>query len=213
MSVYDVLTKIKRGGLNGHAERMLHNVPDATVVNRMEFILARCKDKTVLDLGCAGTAGDFAQFNRITSVASRAYGIDIKPSRNTLVLDLDDVSCQHLLCDDAPIELVVIGEILEHLRNPGHLLDRILRAWPNTEVLVTVPNCFSLQAIKWQEKGTEQVADDHVAWYSWHTAKRLLEKSGYRIDEWHWYNGPPRFSEGLVFLCTKGDEHGASDES
>jgi hypothetical protein len=51
------------------------------------------------------------------------------------------------------------------------------------------------------EKGYENVNRDHVAYYSWWTLKSLVEKCGYEVVEFAWYNGRPLFAEGLVMLA------------
>jgi len=43
-----------------------------------------------------------------------------------------------------------------------------------------------------------------VAWYSWHTMMMLLERLGYDVLDWRWYNGVPLTAEGLIFEVQHG---------
>ncbi len=200
--VYDILEAVKNGGRNDPVwkEKMTHPVPDVEVVERVKFLLGRCKDKTVLDIGCA--SGQL--FSEIAKTAFKAYGIDQDetPFPTTAVYDLDSYGRGEIIpWADKPIEVVTCGEILEHLSNPGILLDMLAATHRNAEVIITVPNAFSDGARNSMSKGIESVNRDHVCWFSWHTLKILVERSGYEVREWHWYNGRKKFSEGLVFVC------------
>ena len=216
MSVYDILDKIKRGNPRLEwQDRMLHKIPDAeSVSSRQEYILEQVKGKTVLDVGCAGTDGKCTLFKKIMVAALKAYGIDKTDCGlpNTKVLDIDELqSAFHptgvTTIDTLPyaekdIDLIICSEILEHLSRPGLLLDN-LYPFPNAELLITVPNAYSSNAFKQLQKGYECVNDDHVCWYSWRTLKTLIERSGYTVTKFLWYNGAPLFSEGLIMHCER----------
>jgi hypothetical protein len=68
-------------------------------------------------------------------------------------------------------------------------------------VVITVPNAFSKIARKHAERGVENCNADHVAWYSYKTMSVLLERHGYTVKEFYFYNGEPFTAEGLVFVC------------
>ena len=202
-AIYDILTAAQRNGHGGLAwrEKMIHPVPDAEVVNRREFILERCKDKTVLDIGCA--SGDL--FGEIAKVAFKAYGID-KDETPFPTTEVCDIECEGSNWQNARMEwksadIIIAGELLEHLSNPGFFLDTTSQCFPDAELIITTPNAFSDGARGQMAKGIECVNVDHVGWYSWHTLKVLVERSGYEVKENYWYNGRKRFAEGLVFVC------------
>lgn len=172
-------------------DKMLHKVPDAPVVDRLAFILERCKDKNVLNIGSASGM----LHESIKNVARQVWGVDIQPGPNTdFVLDVEHGS----IPKDLNAQVVVFGEILEHLSNPGRVLEQ---TWGGTdvEVIITVPNAFHASR-EWANDGIECVNKDHVAWYSYHTLKTLVERHGYTVQEWAWYNGRPIFAEGLIFV-------------
>lgn len=178
---------------------MMHPVPLAPVVDRVSFILSYCKDKTVLNLGSA--SGKL--HNQIKTVAKQCVGID--KERADIQMDLDDgPDAQRIYKEwrnrcDRHMALIVAGEILEHLANPGHLLDA-LRSF-HCELLITVPNAFTRAGLKHMLKGYENVNKDHVAWYSPRTLRTLLERYGFTVTHLCWYNGQPGTAEGIIVLA------------
>ena len=176
-----------------YVAKMVHEVPDAAVVDRVEFILSRCKDKTVLHVGASG-----ALHEKIVATSQFCFGIDKDDGDNIIGFDLDKVGGFLPIIEG--VEVVICGEVIEHLSNPGHFLDRLHNSYPGVPVVVTVPNAFSSFARDHMRNGIENVNVDHVCWYSWRTLKTLVERSGYKISEHYWYNGSPGFAEGLVFV-------------
>jgi len=179
-------------------QKMMHDVPEAPVVDRVKFILAMCRTapKQVLNLG--SSSGDLAA--QIISLSPSAVGVDKLPGPFTTIdCDLDE--CPQVIkmrCGDT-IGLVVAGEILEHLANPGRLL-QVLRDL-HCPVVITVPNAFSDVVRQTMiNRHRENVNIDHVAWYSYRTMKTLIERYGFTIREWAWYKGLPLTAEGLIFV-------------
>ncbi len=175
-----------------YTAKMMHTIPKTTVVDREKFILERCAGKTVLDIGASGRMHEL-----IVKASAKCYGIDREDGDGVVGVNLDDVTIGLPVFDG--VELVVCGEVIEHLANPGFFLDRLKRKYP-VPVIITVPNAFSAAGYNHIEQGVENVNIDHVAWYSWRTMKTLLDRYGYVIDEWHWYGGEPVLAEGLIFL-------------
>ena len=177
-----------------YVARMMHEVPDAVVVDRVPFIAGRAAGKTVLDVGASGELHD-----AIVASAAKVYGIDRPGSPADFALDLDAID--GVLPAPPGVELVVCGEVIEHLSNPGWLLTRLRSTFPGVPVIVTVPNGFSDIARRHLERDEiENVHVEHCAWYSWRTLKTLVEKSGYKVSEFYWQNGRPLFAEGLIFV-------------
>lgn len=184
-----------------YAEKMLHKVPDAPVVDRAEFILGHCRGKRVLEFGASGPMHD-----KIVAVASVCVGVDREDGPGVIGFDLDDISRD--LPDsvmnaegEAGPDVIICGEVIEHLGNPQWFLTRLKRQYPGVPVVITVPNAFSEAGRKHIEKGTENVNVDHVAWYSFRTLKTLLTRAGYDKLVFGWYGGQPYTSEGLIVLA------------
>ena len=175
-----------------YVAKMMHPVPDAPVVDRAAFIVERCRGRRVLELGATGALHD-----ALREASGELVGIDREPSDGVLGFDLDDVTVDRLPVDDAFPDLVVAGEVLEHLSNPGWLLTRLRRQFA-CPLIVSVPNALSTVALTHIRRGVENVNRDHVAYYSWKTLTTLLARAGYVVREWGWYHGEPRVAEGLV---------------
>ena len=176
-----------------YVDKMLHEIPDAEVVkDRIAFITERCKGKNVLNLGSAKNE----VHGRIKEVAKEVVGID-KEQPCDLVVNLDHFYSLEPFIRPKP-EIIICGELLEHLSNPGNLIDA-LKVF-NCPVIITTPNALSHVAQWHGREGYENVNQDHVAWYSWWTLKTLVERSGFEVKEFYWYKGKPIFAEGIIFV-------------
>jgi len=178
-----------------YRERMIHEIPEASIVDRETFIVDSCKGEGVLNLGSNGTDGESQLHQQIKAVAESIYGVD--KSKSDFDCDLDENPESMLMSFMAPT-LIVAGEILEHLGNPGNLLKTLRRF--NCPVIITVPNAFSSSSMKLMHEGIENVNIDHVAWYSWRTLKTLVERYGFSVKRFHWYKGRARIAEGLIMV-------------
>lgn len=174
--------------------KMLHALPAVKVVDRNAFVLEQVTGKRVLEFGASGALSE-----AIRQAASAYLGVDRVAGDQVVGFDLDDVSQRAVPAMDA--EIVVCGEVLEHLGNPLHFLARLKQQYPTVPVLLTVPNAFSAAAQKWITKGFENVNRDHVAWYSPKTLSVLLTRAGYTAADLYYYNGTGATAEGLVVVA------------
>lgn len=196
MSAYDLIPK--HGFDPAWAEKMLHALDAWPIVDRETAILAFARDRVVLEFGASGPMHD-----ALATVARTLHGLDIVPAAGVTVCDLDDVSASDLPAF-AGVERLVLGEVLEHLTNPGHLLRR-LRAQYRVPAIISVPNAFSARGLKWVASGVECVNPEHVAYYTQHTLRELLRRTGWRVVSGGWYKGQPGLSEGLVVIAEVSD--------
>jgi 2-polyprenyl-3-methyl-5-hydroxy-6-metoxy-1,4-benzoquinol methylase len=166
--------------------------------SRDDFILNQCKGKNVLDLGCVKSGLTVESFNKrdllhlkIRKVAENVIGVDndkegieflVKQGTpNLICLDVQEIDKLQLYL---PIDVIVAGEIIEHLANPGLCLKGILRFMkPNdTTLIVTVPNAFSFHSfLSVAIKRAELVMPDHNFYFSYRTLHSLLHRHGFRI--------------------------------
>lgn len=174
-----------------YVEKMMHAVPDAPVVDRERFILDRCAGKKVLNLGAA--SGDLHE--KIKSVALSVVGVDKQQPTNVL-MDLDE---NPDFVDSQDFDLIVAGEIIEHLANPGRMLKAVRRL--ECPLVLSTTNAFADIGRSHLKRGFENVNKDHVSWYSYKTIKTLLERYNFTIEEFAWYNGKPLFAEGFVLVA------------
>ncbi len=63
----------------------------------------------------------------------------------------------------AHFDIVVAGEIFEHLSNPGRALEALRASVsPNAKLVITVPNAYSLKGFLRAIVGHELIHPDHV---------------------------------------------------
>jgi 2-polyprenyl-3-methyl-5-hydroxy-6-metoxy-1,4-benzoquinol methylase len=192
-AIYDLLTKPDPA----QVAKMTHPIPKARLVERELYILVQCKDKVVLDIGATGPMHE-----AILQVAKKCYGMDIieKSEDNYFRVDLDKAVSLPVLND---LEVVIAGEVLEHLSNAGHFLD-LLKPY-KCPIVITTPNAFSEVGAYHVKRGIEHVNKEHVSYYSFQTLSVLVERHGYKMLDWCWYNGKPekpQLAEGLVCLIS-----------
>ena len=178
-----------------YAAKMLHPLPEAKTVDREAFICQHATGKAVLELGASGRL-----HAALVACAMRCVGIDREPADGVIGFDLDDVTAGPLPQVDC--DLIVCGEVIEHLSNPGWFLTRLQRQYLGVPLIVSVPNAFSQIAAAHVARGVENVNRDHVAWYSPMTLGTLLTRAGYVTGELFYYNGTGPTAEGLI-VCAE----------
>lgn len=149
-----------------------------------------------MSIGASGPLQDL-----IYATCKKCYGIDVNPPTTPrddfVVMDLDGP--RHKIPKWPGVEFVLCGEVLEHLANPGRLMEQLKDY--GLPVIITVPNARSESGrMLLVKKGIENVNCDHVAWYSYRTLRTLVERYGFTVDEFYWYNGKPLTAEGLIFV-------------
>lgn len=195
--IYDLLKDVSGPYTPEYADKMLHKVPDAPVFDRSEYLMKAARGNVVLDIGASGPMAEALQ-----KVAKEYWGIDIEPNpaiKNMVVVDLEYDDALDAVLNAVPhvLDLIIAGEIIEHLSNAGHFLDLLHSA--NVPVILTTPNAFSTSGKHFLADSIENVNEEHVAWYSYHTLKTLIERHSFILRMWAWYNGKPLTAEGLIF--------------
>ena len=179
---------------------MAHRIHHVRLVSdRLAFIAEACRGKSVLHLGCAEwpltaqSLDDGTLLHMILSrVAKRLIGIDLNAEGISLLrasgfaeLIHWDVERLDQLRLDEPVEVIVAGELLEHLANPGLCLQGVSRLMksPGCQLIVSVPNAFSLRHFISMFRGVERVMLDHTAYYSFATVLELLQRHDLEVGE------------------------------
>lgn len=191
-----------------YVAKMLHDLPPSAVVDRRVFLLQKVAGQRVLEFGASGPMHD-----AIVKAAKFVTGVDRQDGPGVIGFDLDrvadprDASVYSVTlpqCDryDETVkpDVIICGEVLEHLCNPGWFLQRLKSQYAGIPVVITVPNAFSDVARTHLKKGRENVNIDHVAWYSPRTLRTLVERYGFSIREFAYYNGDGPTAEGLIVV-------------
>lgn len=178
------------------------------LIQRVDFIKDKCKDRKVLHLGCTNYPytqnsidGDVLLHFELARISSELYGIDFDQdgldvlskagTRNLFQADLEHLEDLEL---DTTFDVIIAGEMIEHLNNPGLFLKGIQRFMnPSTELVVTTINAYSAQRfITYGLRGkgglNEPVHPDHVAYYSYRTLSLILSRAGLDVREFCFYD-------------------------
>jgi len=178
-------------------------------ISRPSFFSEICQDKDVLHLGCSSGSYIRDRLKRgtllhstLSNHARSLYGIDIDEAsldimRSELGYDnLFEGDVQKL--EDVPInrtfDIVLAGDLLEHITCPGAMLEGVKRFLDkqNGKFIISTNNAFGLhfQIRRWLGRYVEHI--EHVCFYSPETLFNLFQRHGYKIEALYGaYTEPP----------------------
>lgn len=176
-------------------------LPKARVVERESELLARCRGKTVLHLGCADVPytlerGKNLLHRRLHEVADDLWGIDTDQHGCTLLRKMGfaniltgDLSEDHsALLQEQHFDIILAGEVIEHVENTGAFLAAIKEVMHvHSELILTTVNTPTFVNIVYGLLRREKVHPDHNYYFSYRTLKTLVEKQGLRVVEIYYY--------------------------
>ena len=169
--------------------------------SKHEAILNYCKGKPVLHLGCVGNNDSITEHKvaaapstlhmKLSAIAT-VTGVDISADaveeyRRTGVCDnilIGDVENLVALNLKPEYDVVVIGCLIEHLSNPGKMLDGVKNiCHKNTTVILTTPHAFGLAPVIRHFTGKFREGLQHVMTFNRHNLSNLVERHGFKIIE------------------------------
>jgi 2-polyprenyl-3-methyl-5-hydroxy-6-metoxy-1,4-benzoquinol methylase len=215
----------------------LKKLARARLIDRQAFILERCAGKNVLDIGCAdypmteekARNGELLYTN-LCRVAARVTGVDYSPEgvrvlqslgyEDLMVGDAENLSELGL---DESFDVIVAGELMEHLMNVGKFFQGVHDLMkPETSLILSVPNAHAAKRFLRVALGSELVNKDHAYYFSQANIDLLCERHGLEVKETYYYLAPvngsmkkvlffpikftiarlsPYVSDHLVFVC------------
>ncbi len=188
-------------------------------VAKENFILQRAAGHSVLHLGCVGFT-DLAPEDRVRAAqkslhwklshAADTTGVDrsvavIEEYRQSGVFTnilAGDVEQLEELPLARTFDVVVAGDIIEHLSNPGRMLDGIRRfCTAETQLILTTPNAFGAPNFLRFCLGKFHEGAEHVLTFNAQNLTTLLERHGYSLRELHTCYQPrsAEMHSGLMF--------------
>ncbi len=182
-------------------------LPPAAVVDRTAFLSQLVGDKRVAHIGFVDHGYREAQDARgtwlhshLNTTARSIVGIDLDEAGVELAraegfdayaADCRDPRALRALGLEA-FDLIVAGEVIEHIDEPGAFLDGLhALATPEGRLCVTTPNAYSAVNTLAALVGVEVIHPDHIALYSWRTLTELLRRHGWRTVRSLTYVSPP----------------------
>jgi SAM-dependent methyltransferase len=214
------------------------------LVDRLDLIKNISTDASVLHLGCTNWPytqealdADMLLHTRLSETSRELYGfdfdqegIDVLASQgfsNLFRVNLEELPQVEL---DKQFDVIIAGEMIEHLNNPGLFLDGIKRFMkPGGQLVLTTINAYAgmrffVYGLRGNGGLAEPVHPDHVAYYSYSTLKLLIERHGFHLGEFMFYdigrehrsgNGKlrnfindvcvriaPQWADGVIAICT-----------
>jgi 2-polyprenyl-3-methyl-5-hydroxy-6-metoxy-1,4-benzoquinol methylase len=202
-------------------------------VDRLEYISNLCHNKKVLHLGCTDSpntqesvkSDSFLHFH-LMKISKEVVGMDISIEMIDWLqsnYNLTNIQYGNIeIYEDYPeqeFDIIVAGEILEHLSNPGKALDCLRRvATDKTQLIITVPNAYSLKGFLRAVTKHELIHRDHTSHYSLYTITNLLSRHGFQVNNsFSYISGGkgflssatnlllrinPQITEGIGVLCS-----------
>jgi len=177
-------------------------------VDRIDFLLGQAAGKRVIHVGFAGELATeelpghpdaLWLHGRLAQVSAGLVGIDLDRTAVEMATakryeaHVADCSDPQQLRDLAipKAEVVLAGEIIEHLETPGSFLDGMHElVAAGGRLIVTTPNAASLLNPLAAMARYELINPTHVAVYSWYTLSNILGRHGWDVRGFLTYHHP-----------------------
>lgn len=214
------------------------------LVQRVDFIKKACVGKKVLHLGCTNypytkesLENNALLHFEIEKVAREVYGFDFDQKgidileesgvKNLFRADLEKLGEVALA---ETFDVIIAGEIIEHLSNPGLFLKGIQQFMNDrTNLIITTINAycamrFFIYGLRGRGGANEPVHPDHVAYYSYKTLRLIIERENLKVEKFlfydlgvehrefnRWYLNifndvsvkiSPQLSDGVIAICS-----------
>lgn len=170
------------------------------ITERFNVMKKHIKGKTVLDCGPGGEEikpeeewwQNLFLHKKIREVAKECVGVDNDAAAiETLKKMGYDILLGNVetLSLGRKFDVVVAGEFIEHLSNPGLFLETAKEhLLPAGKLILTTPNAWALGNLVRAIFGRKlDINKGHVAWYDYVMLEQLLKRHGFEIREFYWH--------------------------
>jgi SAM-dependent methyltransferase len=181
----------------------LQPLPREAPRDRRELILEIARGRRVIHLGFTDERQTEAKLRdgrwlhaSLAEVADQLVGLDVDEAGvaqakaagfEAHVVDVQDRAALASLGLE-PADVVIAGEIIEHLASPGAFLSAVMiLIKEDGQLVVTTPNAYRVPGFVAPLLGQELIHPDHVGIHSIHTLRTLGIRSGYRVDRLGYY--------------------------
>ncbi|MBC7324430.1 MAG: class I SAM-dependent methyltransferase [Moorella sp. (in: Bacteria)] len=163
------------------------------------------ENKEVLEVGCA--TGYMSRV-LVERHGCRVTGIELDPR----AAEKAAVICRQVICGDiesldlppelGPFEVIIFGDVLEHLRHPEETLRKVRSLLAEGGYLVaSIPNLTHLSVVlelirgRFLYRRLGLLDDTHLRFFCRETVDQLFQNAGYRITWWGRVVIPPELTE------------------
>jgi len=176
-----------------------YSIRNFGVQSRLEILKAVCSQKRVIHLGAADHQGLIATkiaagiwlHGVITNAAKECMGVDINAEvvayvsenhnvANMISGNIFDENIVNSFRSSGPWDVMLLGEILEHIPNPVQFLADIREKYSGiiSEVIITVPNALRISNFFNSLRGFEANNTDHKYWFTPYTIASVITAAG-----------------------------------
>ena len=170
----------------------LHPLPKAPLVDRLPHLVELARGRRVAHVGFVDAgfretqdrAGTWLHAH-LSAVATSIVGLDID-EQGVKHAVADGYEAHQVDCRDAdaigalglePADVVIAGEVIEHLDDPGGLLEGLhALVRPGGELVITTPNAYGLFNVLASLTRHEINHPDHVVMFTWQTLTNMAAR-------------------------------------
>lgn len=173
-------------------------IPPLEYVSREHCLCEQAAGKKVLHLGCVGdrrlSDGERTLHEKLSDRSRELWGVDLNAAGIQVLADKVPAFRDRLLVGDAcrlgelsgrlpgPFDIIIAGDIIEHLTNPADLFCSCEPFLGQRGVLlVTTPNALGLLNVLRAWRGEERSTVYHTCWFSFSTLDEMARRVGWHV--------------------------------
>jgi SAM-dependent methyltransferase len=175
-------------------QQLLDATREPPVTRRIDYLRSLAANRRVLDVGVVEHGVQNEQTDnwlhrQIAEVADTILGVDVlEAAVDDLAARGWNVRCHDLCASPIPgaeFDVIVIGEVIEHLGAPQAMLHNLgAMLSPTGRVVVTTPNPYMLHRTIDYLRGRFPDSVDHVTLLSPPNIAELARRCGLQLDSW-----------------------------
>ena len=177
-----------------HRARTLGQAWQQPIDDRIAHLRAMCAGKNVLDIGCV--AHDAARMEsplwlhrHLADASAHCVGVDVDPAGIDAMRRAGFDAVHHDLgeglgpvADRAPFDVIVAGELIEHVESLGLVFETArLALAPDGSLVITTPNPYAPWRVRAGQRGVVWENTDHICYVFPSGVAELAERHGLRL--------------------------------
>ncbi len=173
---------------------LAYKIKKSKPVDKIEFIIDKCRNKKILDLGCIRHSAEFSLkdpdwlHKKILSVAEEAVGVDYLAEEikklNNYGYDIMYGDVTKPLNINKKFDIIIAGDLIEHLTNfEGFFLNCKNMLAENGILIITTPNPFYTDEYHYVAfKKNYLINPEHTCWIDPMCLNQLCSRFDFEID-------------------------------